>query len=245
MRYIPFLILLLLISCNSKDNKIERKPIEEIHVINCDTIPLYEEYRGKGITAATCEYFESIEPTTKLKDKNTTHLLFAQRIGLEYGYKKDKAFLEAKDSLVRNGLLVPIEDCQYYKVKEMEHSFPYLTPEAASLLEEIGIRFNDNLKANRQKEHAIFVTSALRTDESQRKLFRRNKNATRSTTSHLYGTTFDISYVEFFRNEDETITQYKTTKDILVQTMREMRTEKCCLVMHEYKQHCFHITVIQ
>ena len=107
------------------------------------------------------------------------------------------------------------------------------------------MRFNDNLKAKRQKEYAIYVTSALRTDESQCRLFRRNKNATRSTTSHLYGTTFDISYMDFFRNEDEQVIQYKNIQDILTQTMREMRSEKCCLVMREHKQQCFHITVIQ
>lgn len=237
------LLALLLTGCGS--NEIERKPMEEIRIVESDTIPLYEENRSKEITAPSCEYLESIEPTNKLRDRNTTHLLFAQHIGLNYGYKKDKAFLQAKDSLVKNGLLVPIQDCEYYRIKEMEHSFPYLTPEAASLLEEIGMRFNDNLKAKKKKSHAIFITSALRTDESQRRLFRRNKNATRSTTSHLYGTTFDISYLEFFRNEDESITQYKSIQDILTQTMREMRNEKCCLVMREAKQRCFHITVIQ
>jgi len=237
--------VLFLVGCESKNQMIEREPVEKIRVLESDTIPLYEEDQTKEIASATCEYFESIESTSKLRDKNTTHLLFAQHIGLDYGYKKDKAFLQAKDSLVKNGLLVPLHDCKYYKMKEMEHSFPFLTPEAVSLLEEIGMRFNDNLKAKGQKEYAIYVTSALRTDESQRRLFRRNKNATRSTTSHLYGTTFDISYMDFFRNEDEKIIQYKNIQDILTKTMREMRSEKCCLVMREHKQQCFHITVIQ
>lgn len=242
---ILFFCTLLLDSCGNKETKIERAPLEEIHLIPTDTIPLFEENKTKEITSATCEYFESIEPTSKLRDKNTTHLLFAQRIGLDYGYKNDKAFFQAKDSLLKNGHLVSIEDCKYYKVKEMEHSFPYLTPEAASLLEEVGIRFNDKLKEKNQMEYAFFITSALRTDESQRRLFRRNKNATRSTTSHLYGTTFDLSYVEFHRNEDDTTLCYKNIQDIFIQTIREMRTEKCCLVMKEVKQKCFHITVIQ
>ena len=51
--------------------------------------------------------------------------------------------------------------------------------------------------------------------------------------------------MDFFRNEDEKIIQYKNIQDILTKTMREMRSEKCCLVMREHKQQCFHITVIQ
>lgn len=245
MRGFCLFLMLLLLGCGPRDNKIERNALEEIKVVSCDTIPLYEENREKEITAVSCEYLESIEPTVKLRDRNTVHLLFAQHIGLDYGYKRDKAFLRAKDSLVKNGLLVPIRDGQYYRVKEMEHSFPYLTPEAASLLEEIGMRFRDNLEAKRRKPHAIFITSALRTDESQRRLFRRNKNATRSTTSHLYGTTFDISYLEFYRCEDGVVSQQRYLQDVLTKTMREMRAEKCCLVMREVKQRCFHVTVIQ
>ena len=76
-------------------------------------------------------------------------------------------------------------------------------------------------------------------------LAERNKNATRKTSSHIYGTTFDISRLEFHRNCDSTDVQYLVIRRILEQTVREIRKEKCCLVMKENKQLCLHITVIQ
>lgn len=198
-----------------------------------------------SIYELTCEHLEFIEATHKLKDKNTDHLLFAQALGLQTPYFSDYAFLYAKDSLVENKILIPLTDNRYYKVKELSHSHPYLTKEAVKLLEEIGDRFQKNLRLKNQKEYAFYVSSALRTDESQNNLCRRNSNATRSATSHLYGTTFDISYKEFFRNNDSLIISYKNIQDILTQTLKELRYEKCCLVLREYKQQCFHITVMQ
>lgn len=245
----PLLSLFLasaLIDCTSNQSRVERNKFETIKLSQSDSISIYDENdEKKAPQAVECEYFESIQPTQRLQDKNTEHLLFAQNIGLEYGYTTDASFKQAKDSLLQAGLLVPICDNQYYRIKDMEHSHPYLTHEAAELLEEIGIRFQENLKQKHQKEYAVYITSALRTDEGQRKLFRKNKNATHSTTSHLYGTTFDISYMEFFRNDDSKIIRYKNVHDILTKTLQEMRMEKCCLVLREVKQQCFHITVIQ
>ncbi len=245
-RFLFLSLVSTLIGCTYNQNKVERNKFETIKLSQSDSISVYDENdEKKAPQAIECEYFESIQPTRRLQDKNTEHLLFAQNIGSEYGYSTDAAFKKSKDSLLQAGLLVPVSDNQYYHIKDMEHSHPYLTQEAAELLEEIGIRFQENLKQKHQKEYAVYITSALRTDEGQRKLFRKNKNATHSTTSHLYGTTFDISYMEFFRNDDSKTIRYKNIQDILTKTLQEMRMEKCCLVLKEVKQMCFHITVIQ
>ncbi|MCK9156088.1 MAG: DUF5715 family protein [Paludibacteraceae bacterium] len=246
MRWRVVIFLMAFVCSCNRSGQIERADMETVEISKSDSIANYDENDTKNPPKTiACEYFESIPATKKLQDKNTEHLLFAQNIGLKYGYMTDNAFFKERDSLLGSGSLLQISDNKYYKIKDMEHSFPYLTREAADLLEEIGMRFQYNLEKKHQKEYAVYVTSALRTYESQRKLFRRNKNATQSTTSHLFGTTFDISYMEFYRNTDDKIIRYKNIQDILTKTLQEMRLEKCCLVLKESKQQCFHITIIQ
>ena len=42
--------------------------------------------------------------------------------------------------------MVEIKTNDYYEVEELTHSIPYLVPEAANLLEDIGKNFQDSLK---------------------------------------------------------------------------------------------------
>lgn len=244
------LVAAVFVSCSS--DKKESQSIESDTEIPCDSFltdsSLVDETEiADEDTFPTLEgeYLETIKATHFLRDCNADHLLFAQNQGLEYPFFSDEEFLYAKDSLLKNKKLVKLEDNKYFKVKDMTHSHPYLTPEAVNLLYEIGERFHANLKKRRQREYAFYINSALRTDESQRNLHKRNKNATRKTSSHIYGTTFDISRLEFHRNCDSTDVQYLVIRRILEQTVREIRKEKCCLVMKENKQLCLHITVIQ
>ncbi len=57
------------------------------------------------------------------------------------------------------------------RVDELTHSHhPYLVSEAASLLHDVGRRFNDSLMARGGGNYRIKVTSALRTLESVNRL---------------------------------------------------------------------------
>lgn len=127
----------------------------------------------------------------------------------------------------------------------MKHSYPYLTPEAVHLLEEISTRFNEKLKQKNMPEYSLQLTSCLRTMESQSGLRRKNRNATRDTSSHVFGASFDISYWEFYRNSDGRVYQYKVLQNVLSKTIKEIRNEKKCLVIKETGQFCFHCTVLR
>jgi len=138
--------------------------------------------------------------------------------------------------------LVPIFTTADYKVDTMYHSVPYLTPETVLLLQYIGQRFSE-LMQQRHSGHnpyRVIVTSALRTEDSERKLRRVNRNAT-DTSCHIYGTTFDLSAQRYqYRGQCDTVVD--DCKRVLAQVLYELRYEGLCYVKYE-RGSCFHITM--
>jgi len=192
-----------------------------------------------------CTLYEGLRPSRNLRDPNKMHIKTGREVGLKEPFRKNADFLAVRDSIVESGFLQYVENDTYYRKKRMKHSYPYLTPEAIALLKEISARFNEKLKAKRMPEYSLQLTSCLRTLESQTKLRKKNRNATRDTSSHVFGASFDISYWEFYRNKDGRVCQYKILQDLLSRTIREVRNEKRCLVIKETGQFCFHCTVIR
>ena len=137
--------------------------------------------------------------------------------------------------------LVKIESNSLYTIEPLTHSMPYLVPEAASLLQQIGRNFNDSLVARNKPGHRFRVTSVLRSAHSVKKLRRVNSNATDSST-HQLGTTFDIAYSRFDHDESAKPVSDEELKYILAEVLRDLRFDNKCLVKYEIKSHCFHIT---
>lgn len=136
-----------------------------------------------------------------------------------------------------------IAPCKEYYVEPLTHSVPFVVPEAAQMLKEIGSRFNDTLQARGGGKYRIRVTSVLRTPDAVRRLRRRNVNAVDSSV-HQLGTTVDISYARFVPSIDNDIVcSIDDLKGILGEVLRAMRDEGKCYVKYERKQPCFHITV--
>lgn len=123
-------------------------------------------------------------------DINNIQLPAAEALGI-------KPISGPKDAWRVSKPIVKIDDCDEYYVEELTHSVPYLVPEAADLLKDIGRRFNDSLAVRGGGDYKIKVTSVLRTEGAVSKLRRRNINAT-ANSAHRYGTTFDISYIRFY-----------------------------------------------
>lgn len=138
--------------------------------------------------------------------------------------------------------LVLIASCEEYYLDELTHSFPFLVPEAAKLLKDIGARFNRLLWERGKSKYRIKATSVLRTPETIRSLMKRNKNAV-AVSTHQYGTTFDISYSKFIRDAVENPRTFENLSSLLAEVMKEMQDQKRCYVKFESKQSCFHITV--
>jgi hypothetical protein len=177
------------------------------------------------------------------RDLNEVHLRYARKKGIT-PMKSSKELHQKAGELMKKGDLVQIDHTSYYVVDRLTHSHPYLVPEAADLLEQIGERFHAKLAAH-QKDKLLFkVTSLLRTGESQKRLSRMNGNAS-SNSAHLYATTFDITYKNLFRKS--LLGRIKVTNDpaalhLLSETIGELRKEKKLVVVTEKKEACFHIT---
>ena len=172
----------------------------------------------------------------EFNDLNDVHISAAKKIGVAAHSVEN--ILE--DEIIEK--LVLLNDDEAYIVDELTHSAPYLVPQAAELLSEIGRSFRDSLVAHHLSPHKVIVTSVLRTGKDVKKLGRRNINASKNS-AHCYATTFDISYKRFhdLKEGDEEVEQIKL-KLVLGEVLRDLKKQGRCYVKHEVKQACFHIT---
>jgi hypothetical protein len=103
---------------------------------------------------------------------------------------------DARQRLIGEGRLVALRDTTFWVVREMDYSEPLVTPATRDLLVDIGRRFHERLADLGVPPLRFEITSALRTAESQQRLRQSNPNAAGEST-HLYGTTVDITYASF------------------------------------------------
>lgn len=139
-----------------------------------------------------------------------------------------------------SGKLVLIENNQFYITDTMRYSYPFLTPKGSSLLEKLGEKFKAKLKNTDLKETRFVVTSMFRTVSSVSRLRRHNRNAIRHS-AHLHGTTFDVSYDEFDHPRPLSPDEKAYLKEMLAQSIYELREEKRCWATYELWQTCFHV----
>ena len=190
-------------------------------------------------------------------DENPVHIEAAQRFGI----------VPIADSVSRAKALdamVEIFTCDRYKVDSLEHSIPYLVPEAKDLLDDLGADFAETLKAHHLPPYKFIITSVTRTLAQRDELSGKNVNAAKES-SHCYGTTIDISWKRFDpitkqaealkegssimlpqgSSEQDEASEDKTEelKRALASLLYQYRAVGRCLVKYERKQACFHITV--
>lgn len=137
--------------------------------------------------------------------------------------------------------LFKVSSNEDYYIDRLTSSYPYLVPEAYNLLGEIGRNFRDSLESRGGGDYRIKITSMLRTEPSVRKLKRGNVNAVEGST-HLYGTTFDISYSNFICDSDSICRTQEDLKNLLAEVLFDLRRQGKCFVKYERKQACFHVT---
>ena len=183
----------------------------------------------------TAHRIANINFKKEFNDLNEKHLSAATTVGVN---AQDVDSIEGSEIIDK---LVAIESNEAYIVDKLTHSVPYLVPEAADLLEEIGRSFQDSLVMHHLPPYKVIVTSVLRTGKHIKKLSRRNVNASKNS-AHCYATTFDITYKRFQPLTDaEEVPQIKL-KLVLGEVLRDLKKQKRCYVKHEVKQACFHIT---
>lgn len=173
-------------------------------------------------------------------DQNDVQLRSAKKYGVE-------VVVDRADAEKRKSELVYVGGNPYFHVDKLHSSIPYLVPDAAVLLQDIGRNFFDSLQIKGIPLHKVIVTSVLRSKADIKKLRGHNGNATENSC-HLYGTTFDICYNRYETVEDPAgpprrKVRNDTLKWVLSEVLDDLRQEKRCLVKYEVKQGCFHITV--
>ncbi len=196
-----------------------------------------------------------------LRTSNAAQLARARRLG---EHVADSASLER---LIAAGALVQLQDStQWWVVRELDHSLPYVTPDVVPLLEQIGRRFQDALGEMGLPRYRLEVTSVLRTPAGQAALREGNVNAAAGTSTHEYGTTLDIAYesyaaplvdatagaaeVEWLAERIRTLAlervaavKSRELQKLLGGVLRDMQAEGLLLVTLEQQQPVYHLTV--
>lgn len=239
MRYlIPILCFLLSVAAGACGGDIPRELAE------MQRTPLYDWADPSGpVLPDTAPdggcvrmYFRGLPSLGRLfNDSNHVHLAAAEAIGV-------RPVTDLRSAWESGEGLVKIASCDEYYLAPLSHSYPFLVPEAADALREIGARFADSLEARGGGAYRPKVTSVFRTPHTVGRLRRVNRNAT-GNSAHQYASTFDISYSKFIC-DDTTATHrtYEDLKNLLATVLRAMRDEGRIYVKHERKQSCFHIT---
>jgi hypothetical protein len=167
--------------------------------------------------------------------------------------------------------LVRLDSTSTYVVRELDHSLPYATPGAEALLRDLGLRFQQVLREEYGlPPFRLVVSSVLRTPETQADLRRTNPNAARSTSTHEYGVSIDVTYeayaaplapttaldlgdaqslephlraVEARLFERAAAQKSREFTAILGRILAEMQDEGAVMVTFEERQPVFHLTV--
>lgn len=167
---------------------------------------------------------------TLKKDIYEDHLQAAEQKGVGIIENEWKLF-----HLLNDQNLEEVNEGTGYKVEDLTHSHPYLTPHAKTVLEEIGQMY----EVISGEGNFITVSSVTRTMDQQKKLQKRNRNATAGNSSHSFGVSFDISYIRF--NGVKSFDQ-KAQKN-LEKVLNHFQKADKIYVIKERKQSCYHITV--
>ena len=178
----------------------------------------------------------SLSYNRDFNDLNKVHLEAARKIGIEPVASREEAEHASKK-------MVEVRTNEYYEVEELTHSIPFLVPEAADLLEDIGRNFQDSLRNLNASLYKIKVTSVTRTVADVKSLRKRNTNSSLNS-AHQYGTTFDVSWARYTKvDEEDTLNiDRDRLKMVLAMVLRDLRRADRCYVKHERRQGCFHIT---
>ena len=199
---------------------------------------------------------------------NPQHLAQARRLGVSR--PQDSAEVA---SLQRSGELVRLEDSTaYWTIRELNYSVPFVIPDVEAMLTEIGRRFQERLDELGLPPFRLEVSSALRTIENQDALRNTNPNASRSASTHEFGTTIDVAYSSYAAPRQSTVeVETKETRwlqpylqkvrdamleraaarksrelqAILGHVLQEMQDEGKLMVTYEERQPVYHMTVAQ
>ena len=153
------------------------------------------------------------------------------------------SFFIKNDAELQYGLsvskLVEVSDGRGYRIDRLKYSNAVLLPEVRDLLENMGNDYADALKGTDSEGTVFRVTSMTRTNNQQRSLRKRNRNATKSLSTHSYGASFDIAFMDRANDDDNCNRPTREIQKLLLRYQNEGRI----LIIPE--GGCMHITLLR
>ncbi len=172
----------------------------------------------------------------KLNDKLANYYSISSSSGVPAC--KDETVLEERLDM---GEIQIVKPGKGYTIEKMRYSFPYLTKNSKALLEEIGEIFTEKISETRLKHSRFIVTSTTRTTDMNEVLRKTNCNAS-TNSPHLNGNAFDITYARIKSNKlILTGHDKKYLKEVLAETIWDLRKDNKCWATYEKNQCCFHV----
>ncbi|MBR6874709.1 MAG: hypothetical protein IKN00_00270 [Bacteroidales bacterium] len=235
-------------ACSKKEQPVAQETVVQEEILEPvqeqpeDPEPALEDddVDGTGVSAAREVIYDvrRMAYATIFDDINDLHLEKAREIGL-------KSVPEKRDA-IDTKLLVKVEESDYLSIDELRYSVPYLTAGAAAELNRIAKAFSDSLTRKQLPVYKLVCSSILRTEEDVARLRKSGNPNASDNSAHCYGTTFDITYTKYDRDEetDEFMQPFELTK-VLGEVLRDEKNAGRILVKYERKEHCFHITSCQ
>ena len=153
------------------------------------------------------------------------------------------SFFVKNDSELNYGLsvnkLVAVHDGRGYRIDRLKYSKALLLPEVRDILEEMGHDYADALEGTDSEGTVFRVTSMTRTDDQQKRLTRRNRSATRGKSTHSYGASFDIAFMDRANSKANCNRPTREIQKLLLKYQNEGRI----LIIPE--RGCMHITLLR
>lgn len=135
--------------------------------------------------------------------------------------------------------LVNVYDGRGYRIDRLKHSKALLLPEVRTLLQEMGNDYADALDGTDSEGTVFRVTSMTRTHDQQKKLIKSNLNATRGKSTHSYGASFDIAFMDRPNSKANCNRPTREIQKLLLRYQKEGRI----LIIPE--RGCMHITLLR
>ena len=220
-------------SCSRREKKADKDLAEQIQAEGDDV-----EGTGESTAREIIYYTKLMSYGQVFNDVNDVHIEKAKAVGLRR-IPKTRDDMDPK-------LLVRVEDTDDLVIDNLSYSVPYLTKGAAAELNRIAKAFGDSLRSKQFPVYKLICSSILRTEEDVDNLRKSGNPNASDNSAHCYGTTFDITYTRYWRDEetDEFMQPYELTK-VLAEVLRDEKKAGRALVKYERKEHCFHITATQ
>ena len=220
------------------------------------------------------EAFAAVPPFTSAEARqlrrflNPEHVARARALGIERLPDRSAAALLTADTSA-DAPLRPVKTNTRYAVNaQMRYGVPYVVPAMRRLLDLVGLRFQEALRARGMPPYRYLITSALRTTADQVALRAVNHNAASGVSSHEFGTTVDLHYERFDyvpQNDSlpsgsrlyEPLLAWRVTrastrlgvqhpralKAVLADVLTQLQAEGKVMVIYERRQPVFHVTV--